>query len=194
MGLLSLHFFFSRALKCKVIKMWIVTKLPYSSSLKCFHIIKASWDIQQLNTLCFLETTDFKLLQQILSDLFAMKAKTNVQVAELLARSSPKGSAKVGNIEDSGMFNLPRKVCRRNPRSSPGKEEKQDKQMPLLIYWVSFSSLVKWNNPLAHLVVLRAPKLTSTTHSQIPKPQALFSLGPSQLLQLKEKPCTAELK
>lgn len=91
-------------------------------------------DIQQLNTLCFLETTDFKLLQQILSDLFAMKAKTNVQVAELLARSSPKGSAKVGNIEDSGMFNLPRKVCRRNPRSSPGKEEKQDKQMPLLIY------------------------------------------------------------
>lgn len=51
-------------------------KLPYSSSLKVLPAYQSIiQDIQQLNTLCFLEITDLKLLQQILKDLFAVKAK-----------------------------------------------------------------------------------------------------------------------
>lgn len=171
-------------------------KLPYSSSLKCFQLIKASCKTYSSLTHCaswrWLISSSCSKFSKICS---SWKQKQHVQMAEHLARNSPKGSAKVDNVEDSGMFSFPRKFCRRNHRPSPGKEEKWDKQMPLLIYWVSFLSPVKWNNPLAHVVVFCVPKLTSTTHCQhIPKPQALFSLGPSQLLQLKEKPCTEELK
>lgn len=171
-------------------------KLPYSSSLKRFQFIKASCKTCSNLTRCaFWRLLISSSCSKFSKICLPWKQNQHVQVAEHLARNSPKGSAKVDNVEDSGMFSLPRKVCRRNHRSSPGKEEKWDKQMSLLIHWVSFLSPVKWNNPLAHVVVLCAPKLTCTTHSQhIPKPQALFSLGPSQLLQLKEKPCTEELK
>lgn len=53
-------------------------------------------DMQQLNTLCFLETTDLKLLQQILKDLFAMKAKPACPSGWAFGKEQSQGLSKSG--------------------------------------------------------------------------------------------------
>lgn len=90
----------------------------------------------------------------------------------------PRAQTKLDHAKDSGIFK--KKVYRRNHKSSPGKEERWDKQTPPCL-WVSteFSSRLQWIKIISWPTLLLpfAPRLSSKTLSAYKSHKPCSHLG-----------------
>lgn len=188
-------FFFSMALKCKVIKTWIVTKLPYSSSLKSFHLIKASRKTYSNLTHC-------ASWRQLISSSCSKFSKICLPWKQKQMSEWPsiwQGAVPRAQQKWTTLKRVECSVCQE--KSAGGIPDlvlarRKNETSKCLSLSIEFPSS-PWSSetiPWAMLLFFVLPNWHPPHTVRIPKPQALFSLGPSQLLQLKEKPCTAELK
>lgn len=144
-------------------------------------------DTHHLNTLCFLGTNRSHTPASSSQRSVCHESKNCMSKwLSIWQGKVPRAQTKQDYAEDSRILSW-KKVCRRNHKSSPGKEEKWDKQMPLplLSFFFVQSKVHQSLGPYCRFFVL--PDWPPVQTVSIQKPQALIPLGPSKLLQLKER-------